>query len=266
MIGPRVGLVAGPRVGYATGLGEDELTPTASGIAGVTRDSQSLVYSPASGAEWTSFMAAAGLATGNPRSAWLLQDAAGNPADVVDTCPLTATTVSYQQPVTGWSRLAMRFADASAGSVRNSSAQAPNPSLTSTLIGAWVDFGATPAATRDVMGVTSNALVQMLATGKLQVVGGAATQTANVMGTARRPVILRTNITAGTITLATDAEIVAGTFAAPASTTLVTFGRVAVLTPPIGFMYAFQFTGTSAELTDAQLRTLLQTAGWAVAW
>jgi hypothetical protein len=252
----------GSRLGPRMGLGGDS-----SVIAGVTRDSASGKYFPAGAAEWTAFMAAAGLATGNPASSWEMQVASGNVPDAIGAITLTQTSMSlYQQSVTGYSRFSIRGIDGQAAALRNLTT-APNPLLTSTLVGATVDFGALPGGIRDVLGVATNAVVQfMITTGLLRLVGGSSPQTINAMGTAVRPVLLRVNNTASTITLFTDQEKLSATYALPVSGNLVTFGRVAGTIPAIGYLHGYEFAGASAELTDAQVKTLLQTQGWVIPW
>jgi hypothetical protein len=268
VIGVRVGVTVGPRAGLAAGVSENELASSGSSvIPGVTRDAAGGKYFPANATEWTAFMAAAGLATGNPASCWNMQEASGNAADAIGAITLTQTSMSlYQQAVTGYTRFSIRGIDGQAAALRNLTT-APNPSLTSTLVGGVVDFSTIPAGVRDLLGVATNAVVQfMITTGKLQLVNGSTVQTASAMGTAVRPVLLRINNTAGTATLFTDLEKTTATYVLPTSGTLVSYGRVAATIASVGYLYGFEFTGTAAELSDAQVKTLLTTASWSIPW
>jgi len=267
MIGPRVGPKVGPRVGPAVGVSADPIANSGGAIAGVTFDAGGQKYFPANAAEWTLLMAAAGLATGNPASVWNMQEASGNAADSIGAITLTPTSISlYQQAVPGYSRFSIRGIDGQAAAMRNL-ATAPNPSLTSTLVMCFVDFNAIPAGVRDISGVAANALTQfMITTGKLQLVSGATVQTVNAVGVAVRPVLLRINNTATTAALFTDQEKLSTTYVLPTSGNLVTFGRVAGTIASVGYLYGCEFTGAAAELSDAQVKTLLQTLGWSIPW
>lgn len=240
--------------------------PPPSGIVGVTRDGWNLNYYPANASELTALLAAAALPAGNPSSVWNMQEPSGNVADAIGSVTLTSNLTLYQQAVPGLIRKCIRGVDGTAGQKLINSTTAPNPSLRSTLLLAFLDLPAVPPAVRDVMAVANNADVRYNATGKLRLVAGAAADLVNVPGASRRWIALRTNITAGTSTLFTDQEKFVGTYVLPTSATLVVFGGQAAAIAGIGYAYAAQFTDAAAERSDAQVKTLLQTLGAVISW
>lgn len=270
MIGVRTGVRVGLRVGIAAGVEGDELTPPVPGggpIPGVTIDATSSKYMPQNAAEWTALMAAAGLATGNPSSTWLFQQAAGNTADTIGAVTLTPLNWTlFQQAVAGWTAKCIRGVDATANSSHTNTTTAPNASLTSTLVLAYCDIPAAPAAIRDVLCMGNNTDVRFNTNGKLRLVAGASADLVNVAASTVQPLILRVNLTASTVSVFTTQEKFAGTFVAPQNTIRVSFGGIFSPVPAIGYLYGAQFTGAAAELTDAQVKTLLQTLNWTIPW
>lgn len=265
MIGPRVGLVAGLRVGLAVGVSEDPITaPAPSGglIPGVTRDAASGWYFPASAAEWTALMSFAGLATGNPSSVHPCQEAAGNLADSIGAVTLTVTGAGhlYQQPVAGFSRLAATTVDATAGQKWINTTTAPNPNTVSTGWLCCVRFpAANPAAVRDLVSNAAAMDSRITSTGKLSIINGATTNgTANPIGTVQW-VYIQHDLTASTWLAYTLQEKITGTFAAMVSNPSFMVGGQTTVAGDVGYLYDALFGGVPAELSTAQVRTLLQT-------
>lgn len=264
-------LVSGLRSGLRSALRSGLNPSDASAIVGVTRDSASGRYFPASSTEWTLLMAAAGLATGNPTSCWNCQEASGTIADafgVADLAP-TPTPPDYQSPVLGYTRTALRFTDSVANQRMFNNSTAPNPNSTSTLIGAVIEFSAVaPGGTRGVVTKTgTGTAIEINTAGSLLLVdGGSAATAVSVIGGIQL-VWFQTNITASTSKLYTLSEELIGTFAAPASGAFIGAGGIVPATATgMGVLQMFEFSSTAAELTKNQLRALTQTLGWAPAW
>lgn len=268
MIGLRTGLAVGLRVGVAAGLSEDEITaPTGGGIVGVTRDATNGNYFPANAAEWTLFRAAVALPAGNPTSVWNLQEPSGNPADAIGTVTLIANSITlYQQPMPGATRKCIRGVDGTANSNLRNTTTAANPSLTSCLLLAFVDLPTTPAAIRDVIALATNSDVRYNATGKLRLFAGANADLANAPGASQRWIALRSNLSASSVTVFTDQEKFIGTFVAPTNAAHVALGGDNAAMPAAGFAYACEFTGAAAEMSDAQVKTMLQGLGATIPW
>src|SRR5678815_1520650 len=100
------GIIHGTKHGVVHGTKHNQLVLVGSGIPGVTRDSTSSIYAPANATEWTALMAAAPLATGNPASTWICQEASGSLLDSIATVHMTQQGAGhlYQQSVPGWTR------------------------------------------------------------------------------------------------------------------------------------------------------------------
>lgn len=249
-------------------VGPEDADISPSPLLTVTRDLSSLMYRPANAAEWTTFLLAAGDSIGNPVGSRNFQEASGNFADSIGSVTLSAGTgQSYRQPVSGWSSFSAKLPDGGVNRIGNLTT-APNPATTSVMQCAYLDLPAAPAAIRDLMGVTTNVAVEYLTTGKLRLVGGTLVDTVNSYASTRTPVILRVNNTAATLTLFTDKEKLTGTYALPAASTLVSYGRIPVsgLCSAAGLIFDFEFTGAAAERSDAQIKTILLTAGFTVLW
>lgn len=271
MIGLRVGVVAGYRVGVAPGVSEDQLSPPSAGggIPGVTRDGASLIYAPANTTEWTTLMAVAALATGNPASTWACQEASGNLADAIGGITLTQTGAGhlYQQAVAGWTRKAVQCVDATVGQKWLNTTTAPNAGTTDVLLLAYVSVPvASPAATRDVCGHAAAADCRFNTTGKLRAIFGASADlTADPRGRVM-PVLVKVDNTNTISAIYTDQEKFIGTYTTPASASMVYLGGQTATASAAAYLYAAEFTGAAARLTDAQVKTLLQTLGWTIPW
>lgn len=116
MIGVRVGVRPGIAVGLAVGVNADPLG-AADPMAGIDRDATSGRYLPGSQAQWSQLLAAKGVSKGPPLGIWPLQEASGVLVDVVSGSNMTAfgAALGYQQTATGQSRKGVKFTDGSGG-------------------------------------------------------------------------------------------------------------------------------------------------------
>lgn len=240
-----------------------------------TSDATSGKAVPANASEWDSVMSSSGISTGSPIAAWQLQEAAGNFADSIGAFTLTASAFSYQKAIAGWTRKgAGSAADASAATASLTGGAIGDIQAASALFLAYVQLAAAPAATRDVLalgGSTSCRAAQVTITPAYKATPNDASATATGAanaGTAVRPVILHVNKAASVWRVITDQEIVQPTpwTAPPVSNALIAIGSVLTSTPSFSVLYAACFRGTAAELSNAQIKTMLQTLGWTVAW
>lgn len=234
-------------------------------LAGVTRDSTSLKYAPANLAEWNTVLAVAGVGSGPPASVWNMQEASGSVFDSIGSITLGSNMPTYQSSVTGWTRKAIRGTDGTPNQHLINSTTAPNPSLTSTLLMCYVEVPATPPAVRDIMCVQNNADIRYNTTGHLRLVSGAANDLTGAASSVRL-VILLTNNTGSVSACFTDQEKFVGTYVLPTNGVLTSFGGTNATNSTAGFMYGCEFTGASAELSSATLKTILQTLGWTIPW
>jgi len=265
-------------VGAADGnAAHDEIDPSGSGAGNgggdggggglaVTRDAGNGNYYPANASEWSLLLAAAGLA-GVPSSTWNLQEPSGNLADAIGGITLTPVNWSlWRQLVPGAARFCMRGTDNTANAKLMNSSTAPNPALTSTLLLMYLDLPVAPAATRFVAVTGQGCDLRLNNAGKLVLQTTAATAFPTAAGAGPRWVVLACNNTARTTKAYTDQEKVVGTYAQPTSAPFIALGSNNGPVGAIGYAYAAQFTGAAAELSDVQVKRLLQTLGATVLW
>src|SRR5690349_2669370 len=177
------GILHGVKRGLVHGVKHGSL-PLAGGIPGVTRDAASGVYCPATTAEWTTLLAAAGLGSGTPTSIFRCDEASGNLADSgVGGFNLTAsgTGIAYQQVQGGWSRPFVTTTDAGSGQFLNTAVL--DIATNSALLLVYANVSSS-AATRSIAGLgvaaTRCASERTATTGTMRFVSGTQTGTGTV--------------------------------------------------------------------------------------
>lgn len=241
----------------------------------VSKDATSGILVPNSSTEWTNFVAYhVALGTTNfpniaPGFLWLCQEASSNLSDSIGGVTLTANnTPLYQQTVTGWTRKAVGTADGTSGQrFASTSASLPDLSVTSALLISYIAITATPGGVRGVteMGTTVTE-ARVTTTPAARLISGANTATgANTLNTGVKPWSNRFNQTADTNSLFTDTEKITPTFGATVTGKSLKLGATAGAAPSAArYLYAVLFTSTNAEISDAQLKALLQALGWTI--
>lgn len=245
-------------------------------MTSVTRDATSLIYCPATAAEWTTTMSVAGLSSGNPSLLWLSQEASGDLTDSIGTFTGTASGWNYQQAVTGWTRSAVSADVASARIIFNAAAGLPDINTASCLVLTYHSFPAVEAPagyySLVTMGPTfgSQIAANISGTAKLTaVVDPNSAAGAADPRNAVHPIVIRVNRTGGNAAVYTDQEkLTAALDATPTGKKIAIGGdNVNYWTEDGGgYLYTAAFFNAAAELSDAQVKTLLQTLGWTVAW
>lgn len=258
-------------IGLGLGIGPDLLD---TGIAGVTRDGSSLIYTPASSSEWTALRTAAGLSVANPNSLWLAQEASGNLADSIGSVTLTASgSPTYQQTVTGWSRKAVAAADGSSDRFTAGAGVGPNPTTTSQTWLAILAMPAVNASTRVVWGIsvdsnTNGCAMQRVGTtgvARFRVVG----VNADSAGSHANQVIVavvKFDRTGSAAVLYSNLAKVVGTYSASVVDQLKGFGSIAATMEAAKMLYGCMWSGANAEISDANIKALLQAMGWSIPW
>lgn len=245
-------------------------------MASVSRDAASGIYCPANAAEWATTLSVAGILSGGPSLLWALQEAAGNVADSIGAFTGTASgTLVYQSAVAGWTRKGILTTTGVAGLIQSVAAGLPDLSTSNFLALTYVKFGANPATTRSVlqMGPTfaTRGAVEHPATDVLRVFDTTNQSATGVVSPASlaKPLVLRVNRTATLVTGFSDVEKLSPTWDATLAGKGLSLGGDNVQTWFPGadsFMYLVGFFNAAAQLTDAQVKTLLQTLGWTVTW
>lgn len=228
---------------------------------------------PANATEWNAVRAAASISSGNPTSGWGLQEASGAPVDYMGVNNLSVFGApSYEQVVSDWTRKGIGWSDGSTPTLFHLGLA--NTTTTSLLVMLYVKLRSTPAATRDVLGVgssTAQRRAQITTTPVSQIVGagGQATGTgASNVGTSNvRPYAVQIDRTAGVYKLFTDQEVIAPTYTAPAGGgAFFQIGDTGSGNADAVFMWSAYFEGAAAELSQANVKSLLQTLGWTIPW
>ena len=232
----------------------------------VTRDALSGWYCPASAAEWTELLAGTGI--GNPSNLWGCQDASGNLTDAIGTAPLVPTGVladlSYEVVIPGWSRFAAQVnTDGVNARWASTDASLPNISTTSAfLLVYWVGPQLPINATREISKVGGSSGGQLRTSGGktlLVTLSGGNTASGTALLTNSVQLIgIRINRTNSTVSANDLFEQISPTFAAGMTGVGVYLGGNSgdALSGIQGFLMAALWSGSNAELTDAQLQQL----------
>lgn len=240
----------------------------------VDRDATSLERFPSSATQWTNFRAYhVAIGTANfpnvqPGSLWLFQEASGNFADSIGSVTLTSTLTVYAASVSGYARKGVGPADLSANTEKAiNTTTAVNAGTTSTMVLAFVSLPTAPiAANRDLFGQNASAKIQFLTTGKLRIFTSVGTSFVSVSASTVQPIVCKADLTGSTSKGYSAQEKLSGTFATPTNTPLITFGSLGSLNVPSLFLYAVEYSGAAAEMTDANVKALLQAMGRTIPW
>ncbi len=255
----RLGLDIGPRVG----LGD------ASAGLDVVLDETAGIYVPADATEWDTVLAAAGISSGGPSHLWLLQEAASPWSDTIGGVSMAqgGSGVAGNQTATGWTRKGVKASVADSYIIGDVGG---NYNTTSGLLLQCFTL-ADPAANKFIAGLgTTIAEGAGLAPGPLlRAVSNASAANGAVAHSGITAIVTRYNRTAGSLTVMSPLETVAApVFQAQGVADDLCFmlgdgGAAATLSVMV---YAALFEGAAAELSDASVRSLLETLGWEVTW
>lgn len=265
--GLRSGLLSGLRSGLNPNVGDP--------FFGIDRDATSNIYVPASSAQWTQFLAAAGLSAWSvPDALHLCQEAAGNLADTMaGALTLTAAnTPLYQQAAAGWSRQSAAMDDGTSDAFGSTAFALPNINTESMLMYAIVNIPtAAPAGTRNMIclgAVGTRAAAEFVVTDRVRAVCGANAAVGAVDPGGVRPVVCQVDQTANVMRVATDQEVLSPVFDAAVAGEQLRIGGVPTgnTAAGAGFLYVATWYLAPAERSQADIKALLQALGWAIPW
>lgn len=270
-------LFTGIRSGLRSGLRSGINPGDSAGMASVARDAGSGVYLPATAAQWTATLAAAGIASGGPSALHLLNDVAGNPVDAIGTFPLTASgTLTYGAGASGWTKVGIATTLGVAGLLQTTAAGLPDISTTSLLALVYAATPATIATTRSLFqvgptfGSQAAALFITSTNKKLRAVADPNTADGtDDPSVAVHPFILKVDRTNAVCRLYSDREKLSPTLTATPTGKGYALGgdnTMSFFPDTFVFLYSALFFGGSAEMGDASVHALLQTLGWSLAW
>lgn len=215
-------------------------------------------------------MANAGISSGNPKYGWGCQEASGNLVSFLDAATLTAFGgITYEVSITGWSRKAVGLGSTAAFF----SSSIGNTATTSYLLLAYISLSGAPSAQDACLSVGNGAGAAdrrqaAVTTGpvyRAQGTGVTAVNGTSNPGTDVRPVVLLVNRATSEHSVLTDQDKMTPTWVAPTSGTS-SYVSLGDGIDTARFLYAVLFEGAPAELSRAQIKTLMQTLGWSPSW
>ncbi len=228
---------------------------------------------PADATEWANIISDQGLTNWTvPDSVYSCQDSASPLVDDVGAIDLAfgGSGATYQQAITGWSRLAATLADSATAGWSNASGGLPDIGTASCLLLAFVRMPTTsPGSARQIvtLGSSGYATIRIIQTsGILQVVsntigGSGAT---NMIGAGVVPLVLKVDQTANQVIGYSPSEKLGPAFSASMTGQGVKLGASVGNCPNSGFLYAARWDGAAAERSDADIKALLEALGWTV--
>lgn len=251
------------RRAFGVRTGRPALLGAAGGLSGVSQDASSLKYCPANSTEWGTVTTAAGVSAVS--LGWGMQDLAGALAASVGAVTLAseAARQDYNQTVSGWARKGVL---SRGDGWLTSDASLPDISTTSQLLLVYALQAVTSTGTDSMWLGTTYARTRVLSSGLVQAVSAAgvsASGAGDVRG-AVRPFVLQVNRASSLTKLYTDQEKLS------VAVSTVTGKGIYIVGSLVGdettFLLGAQWQGAAAEMTDAQVKTLLQTLGWTIPW
>jgi hypothetical protein len=263
-----VGVVSGIRSGIRASI-RSGVNP--GGVVAWAVDASSNKAVPADSTEWDAFRSANSLAVATPNSLWLCQESSGNLADSIGSLTLTAAgTCNYQQTVTGWERKAVAGNDGVVGDrFAAGSTVGPSPATTSQTW-LWIaSMPSTPGTARAVFGVNfSNAagsvrMVHLATSGNPRLgVNNVNADGSNSVSSEIHCLVLKYNRTGSEAKLFNLDEKLTGTY-----TDSITDGNKGVGNGTAArFLYGCMWSGSDAEISDANIKALMQAMGFTVSW
>ena len=231
-----------------------------------SKDATSNIFVPASATEWTNL----GLTA--PDFQWECQDAASPLAAAIGGITLASagTGHTYQDTVSGWSRKGIGTQDNLTQDWASTNAGLPDVASNSVMyLILHRPPASNPAAARKVatVGTSPATSIQVTATGKYTFIGGAntANSTTTVTGGGVVPLVLKYNRTGSETKGYTNADKVTVTFSGTGTGKQVLLGG-STASASQEFLAVYLWKGANAEMTDAQVKSMLQTLGWTIGW
>lgn len=262
------GILRGAKHGVARGIKHGALTLGNNPMAGVTQDALSGKFFPANATQWATTFAAAGV-TASCAHNWNCQEPSGGLADSIGTVTLATSGAGhlFSQAVAGFNRVGVGTTDGTVGQKWINSTTAPDPSATSTIYYGVISYPAVaPAAARDIFANGGTLDHRVSTTGRITIVNGGSTTGAGSIVNGVHPIMLKHDITNSLFVAYTDQEKLAGTYAAVASNPMFAVGGQTAAAANAVYLHLAIFTGPSGQLTDAQIKAVLQTLGWTIPW
>lgn len=241
-----------------------------------TIDATSLKACPVSLAESVAFHTAALLpspTSGPPSSIWTFQDAGPlSASDSIGGITLTATNAfTFHSVETGWSRFGIRFADGVANRNLTNSTTVADASRESTLLFAYIVMPpTTPALVRGLFGIggapgPSDIRVSNIG-GHLRSASSANTDILNSITGTAQPVYVQNNLAKSISTIYTEQERYILPWRKNSTSNVVWFGGFTATGCSCSFLYGGLYTGSAAEKSVSEVRSIMRYSGWNPKW
>lgn len=257
----RAGIRSGLRAGLRSGI--NEFGDSAWAVDGVSGKPL-----PNSATQWAAFIAANSLAISGPSSIYRLDEASGNPVDSGPAAKNLTASASplYQRPVTGWSKTGIEFTNTTNQRLANTAYS--DAATTSLLALIYYHSTAVPGATTNIFTYgTSNiaAGLSRLNTDRIRYRNGASIVDYGAALSSPAPIVFKHDVTNLSAMSCTDALKLAPAYAAAAGTRFDLAATTGNSDLAVMF-YCWVWSGAAAEMSDANVKLLLQALGWTVAW
>ncbi len=239
-----------------------------------TIDPSSGKGAPATAAEWTSLIAVRNLNVDPPQGLWPMQDLASGTGliDVTGNVDLgVRNSPLFRQPVLGWTRLAVGMPDFSNREFyNNTDASLPDvatTSMTVLLVFQILDIPNPPGIRSILFGGSGiqgrRADVELDGNLRLRIGinGTYASGTVNY-GSAVIPMLLKLDVTNMQQKILTSQELVQLPYVPLQGSRGLVLGGANNPSPDLRCLYMAAWYGTSAEISDADLRAMLSALGW----
>ncbi len=229
---------------------------------------------PANAASWTTLIADNSLTTAAPTGSWGCQEASGNLAASIGSLSLTAAgAVTYSNAMTGYTDVAVGIPDNGAGvGFSTSDASLPDPSNTSYLMVVIGQLTAVPAAGRSIFFVSAQNQCRINNTAgaaRLRVIlaGNDAANATDIDTTGVHVWFVKVNETANTVIAGCEAfKSEPAYLAASSASKLFGVGGFDANSAPFKMLRCYMWTGANAEITNTQLKDLIEAFGASVSW
>lgn len=225
---------------------------------------------PNSAAQWQDLITNNALSITPPNGLWLMQAQSGpiTPAIGAVMIPGTNTNAgTYRRAVPGWTRFAIATtANQNTAFGNNTASELPNVSTSSMTILAYYATPTPPNQTSSIVfggsgGGFAEVGLDSASHFKLSVGSSNATGTVD-HGTDVVPIILKMDVDHSQQVLYVDHEKIIGTYAPLASSRGLLLAAANHTAPEGRWLYMAAWYGAGAELTDAQVSSLLTALGW----
>lgn len=225
---------------------------------------------PSSATQWQDLITNNALSMTPPNGLWLMQEQSGPIAPTIGAVMIPGTNTNagtYRRGVPGWTRVAIATtANQNTAFGNNTASELPDVSTSSMTI---LVYYATPTPTNQTTSIVFGgsgggfAEVGLDSANHFKLSVGSSNATGTVdHGTGVVPIILKMDVDHSQQVLYVDHEKVAGTYGSLASSRGLLLAAANHTSPEGRWLYMAAWYGAGAELTDAQVSSLLIALGW----